>query len=103
MIDWAFVAVHGLWILGLSIVLAAFSYHDWLRQERGVPLRVQLREPGWRLPLYSGLLLVASAFVLMRGRALWERALWAALGSSFAWDALAAWRETRARRGGQSS
>jgi hypothetical protein len=35
MIDWRFVFVSALWILGLSIVLAAFSYHDWLRRETG--------------------------------------------------------------------
>jgi len=35
MSDWWFVAVSALWILGLSIVLAAFSYHDWLRRGTG--------------------------------------------------------------------
>lgn len=98
MIDWAFVGVHSLWILGLAIVLAAFSYHDWLRQERRVPLKQQLREPGWRLPFYSGLLLVALSFVLMRGSAWWERTLWLVLGASFGWDAALAWRECRKQR-----
>jgi hypothetical protein len=38
-IDLRFVVGHGLWILGAAVVFSAFSYYDWVRRQRGLPLR----------------------------------------------------------------
>jgi hypothetical protein len=87
MIDWYFVFTHSLWILGLSIALAACSYHDWLRKVLSRPLRQQLREPSFRFPLNIGFLLVAVAFTLLESSRWWARALWFLLACSFGWSA----------------
>jgi hypothetical protein len=92
MIDWYLVFTHSLWILGFSIALAAFSYHDWLRKELIRPLRQQLREPSFRFPMNIGFLLVAVAFMLLESSGWWERALWLLLGCSFGWSAWTAGR-----------
>lgn len=96
MIDWYFVFTHSLWILGLSIALAAFSYHDWLRKELNRPLRQQVREPSFRFPLNVGFLLVAVAFMLLESSRWWERALWFLLGCSFGWSTWTAGRAMKA-------
>ncbi len=96
MIDWYFVATHALWILGLAIVLAAFSYHDWERHEAGRSLREQLARPSFQLALNAGLLLVALSFVLMEGSRWWERVVWAGLGGMFVRSSWAAWGAVRA-------
>jgi hypothetical protein len=91
-IDWPFVATHALWILGLAVILAAFSYHNWLRQELGRSFRTQWREPGWRVPHYAGLILIAVSMVLMAGAPVWERAVWAVLAMVWSRQAYAAWQ-----------
>jgi hypothetical protein len=96
MIDWYFVFTHSLWILGLTIALAAFSYHDWLRKDLGTRLRQQLREPSFRFPLNIGLMLVAVAFVLLESSRWWERVLWLLIACSFGWGARTAGRAMNA-------
>ena len=50
MIDWVNVALNALWILGLSIILAAFSYHQWLAGETASRLRELWSQPSWQIP-----------------------------------------------------
>jgi hypothetical protein len=85
MIDWYFVFTNSLWILGLSIVLAALSYHHWLARELGRRLCDQFREPAWVMPFAGGMVLVSLGLALAEGARWWERVLWAILGVSFAW------------------
>lgn len=96
MIDWYFVFTHSLWILGLSIALAALSYHDWLRKELNKPLRRQLREPSFRLPANIGFFLAALGLALLRSSRWWERALWVLIGCLFGWRARTARRAMNA-------
>lgn len=35
-IHWAFIARHAVWILGLAIVLAVWSYADWQAHSRQI-------------------------------------------------------------------
>jgi hypothetical protein len=91
MIDWYFVGVHSLWIFGLAIVLAAFSWHDWQRRVLGRPLLEQLRLPSSQAPVSAGLLLVSIGLVMMKSATWWERTVWAALAVGFAWSAWTAW------------
>ena len=83
MIDWMYVATNSLWILGLSIVLAAFSYHDWLAHETGQRRRDLFERASWRLPFSTGMVLFCLGLGLGRRLAWWERMLWGALAISF--------------------
>lgn len=65
MIDWLYVAVNCLWILGLATVVAAFSFHNWQRQVLKRPLGVQLRERSWQVSLGAGLSLVGLSLAVM--------------------------------------
>jgi hypothetical protein len=87
MIDWYFVFTHSLWVVGLSIALAALSYHDWLRKTLSRPLRQQLREASFRFSMNAGFSLVAVAFMLLENARWWERALWFLVGCAFSWRA----------------
>ena len=51
-----------LWILGLSILLAAFSYHDWLAKETGQRRRELFRRRSWRLPFAAGIVLTCAGW-----------------------------------------
>jgi hypothetical protein len=89
MIDWWFVFVSALWILGLSIVLAAFSYHDWLRRETGRRWKEVRAQPSWQFPFSGGMLLFCLGMGLGREVAWWERTLWGLLAASFVWQTVA--------------
>jgi hypothetical protein len=65
LIDWAYLGANFLRIFGLSIILAAFSYHAWLRQQHGRPLSALFRERSWRAALYAGLSLMIVAITVM--------------------------------------
>jgi len=97
MIDWWFVAVNALWILGLSIVLAAFSYHDWLRRETGRRWKEVRAQPSWQFPFSGGMLLFCLGMGLGHETAWWERTLWGLLAASFAWQTVAAATDLRRR------
>ena len=88
MIDWYLVLTSALWILGLAIVLAAFSYHDWLARETGRRRRELFRERSWVIPFSAGMLLTCLGFGLSEGMRWWERVLWLALAASFAWQGI---------------
>jgi hypothetical protein len=95
MIDWVLVGLHALWILGLSIMLAVVSFHNWLRQESGRTFSEQMRVPTCMLPLNAGLWLVTLSFVLLPMFRWWERALWGALlvaTTERFWRAWRTWR-----------
>jgi hypothetical protein len=87
MVDWYFVFTHGLWILGLAMWLAAFSYHNWRRTELRIPLRRELRESSFRVPSNAGLLLAAVGFMLLESGRWWERAAWFIVACLFGWQA----------------
>lgn len=89
MIDWYFVFTNSLWILGLSVVLAAFSYHHWLAGETGHRLREQFRQPGWILPFSAGMCLVGLGLGLSQSARWWERIAWLMIAGVFLWDGIA--------------
>jgi hypothetical protein len=86
LIDWWMVATNGLWILGLSIVLAAFSYHDWLARETGRRRRDLFKERSWRLPWVSGMFLACVGWGLAQDTRLWGKSFWFALATMFGWQ-----------------
>lgn len=86
LIDWARVARGALWIGGLSVALAAWSYAFWRARDRHVPLQQALARPRFQVTLNLGL--AGFALGLAWGAAtLWERLAWLALAIVFAWQA----------------
>ena len=102
MIDWYSVAVNALWILGLSILLAAFSYHDWLRRETGRRWKEVSAGPSWRLPFSGGTLLFCLGMGLRRDTAWWERTVWGVLTLWFTWQLIEVYRDARRFRQDQA-
>ena len=86
MIDWYMVAANGLWIAGLSVVVAAFSYHDWIARETRRRRRDLFKERSWQLPWASGMCLTSVGWGLSQASRRWETFLWLVLGGWFAWD-----------------
>lgn len=95
MVDWVNVWTSSLWILGLSIVLAASSYHDWLARETGQRRRDLFRKPSWRLPFWTGITLFCVGVGLGSQLDWWERTLWGVLALSVLWQLLSQLRRHR--------
>ena len=70
-IDWAYLGAHFLWIFGLSLILAAVSYHTWLDQEMRRPFSAQFLEPSWQLAVNVGLSLMALSITVMPRNERW--------------------------------
>jgi hypothetical protein len=84
MIDWAYVARNALWVLGLSVALAASGYTSWWASVRQVPVRAAVERRAFRLAFSLGMLLFTAG--LARGATRpWERVLWSVLALTFAW------------------
>jgi len=99
MIDWTGVFRNALWIFGLAVALAAFSYTDWqrARQTPRLSLRQALGQPGFQAAFSLGLGLFCAGLALSSQR-WWETAAWAMLSLLFAWQMLASLRAQRAAR-----
>lgn len=91
LIDWPGVARNALWIVGLSIVLAAWSYVTWDAGQRRARLRHAINWPLLQAPVAVGLLLF-TASMAWSARALWERIVWVVLALAFAGQAILEWR-----------
>lgn len=70
---------NGLWILGLSILLAVWSYARYTAYEAHVKTRDKLNEPKYALVVDLGLLLFVSGMAATETR-WWGRILWILLG-----------------------
>jgi hypothetical protein len=96
MIDWIGIITNGTWILGLSIVIATWSYADWFAALCSRASRTRMREvlgqAAFRIALWSGLTLFCVGVALAGGR-WWERILWGVLA---AMSAVEVWQARRA-------
>jgi hypothetical protein len=99
LIDWPALFRNALWILGLSIVLAAWSYVSWLAAQRRVRVWRTINWPVFVVPASAGLMLFATSLAWGATR-MWERALWVILAAAFLAQLAQAWREAR-RQGWQ--
>jgi len=75
------VVKNGLWILGLSILLATWSYARYTAYEARVKTREKLNEPKYALVTDIGLLLFVAGMAATETR-WWARVLWSLLGVS---------------------
>ena len=88
-IDWAYLGAHFLWIFGLSLILAAFSYHTWLSQEMRRPFSAQFRKRSWQVAISAGLsLMLLSITVMPRNERWWTRLTALMIALAFASRAL---------------
>ena len=78
MINWQSVIFNSFWILGLSLMLAAFSYHYWLAGQENRQLRLQLSERGFLRPIWLGVILVGIGLIGTSQES-WEMVLWGVL------------------------
>jgi hypothetical protein len=83
MIEVWLVVSHGLWIGGLSIVLAVLSGARWIAGEEGVRLGAVLARYGPRRALDVGAAVFCSGLAAT-GRVWWEQVLWALLAAVWA-------------------
>jgi hypothetical protein len=96
LIDWPFVARNALWILGLSIAFAAWSYTSWWASAQHVRLRRALDTPRFQLPFSAGMVLFCASLAWGATR-WWERVLWIILGLAFLWQVAVYWRAAKAK------
>lgn len=82
MIDVWSVAANGLWIVGLSILLAAVSWATWTATAGGDGFRIVIMRPPIRLCIDVGFLLFCTG-VATTARTWWERLLWGVLTAAW--------------------
>ncbi len=85
MIDWGMVGRGALWIAGLALALASFSYIDWWRYQRKWRLRFALSTPRFQAPFSAAMVLFCVGLALS-SRRWWEIGAWGVLAASFAWQ-----------------
>ena len=102
MIDWINLLENALWILGLALALATFSYASWQASFYHEKLRLRLGKPRLRAVFdLSGLLF--SAGLASTSHAIYEVILWAILGVLFLIQMVAAFRRARGGQAGEPS
>ena len=79
MIDWANVALNGVWIAGAAILLAALSYHRWLAQETSVTFKNMRARRSWKISVSAGMALVCFGVGYGLADRRWERVVWTGL------------------------
>ncbi|MFM7175645.1 MAG: hypothetical protein ACKO4U_21760 [Caldilinea sp.] len=84
---------HAFWVLGLSGVLATFSYLNWLRGVRGWSYSYMLQIPLFLLPLSLSLFLFSGGMALTGLWAVpsvpwWQRLAWSVLTLLFGLQSL---------------
>jgi hypothetical protein len=94
LIDWPSLVRNALWILGLSVLLAAWSYVSWLAAQRRTRAWRAIAWPVFAVPASAGLGIFAISMAWGATRA-WERVLWIILAAAFLAQMAQAWREAR--------
>jgi apolipoprotein N-acyltransferase len=97
LIDWPGVARGTLWVLGLSIALAAWSYAAWWASRQGMPRRRVVGLPLFTIPFFAGLALFSAGLAWGLDR-LWMRVLWIFVGVWSLWEVVRGWRMTGSRK-----
>jgi hypothetical protein len=84
-IDWPALIRGAVWILGLSICLAAWSYATWWAGVHRVSWRRAVAMPIFTVPFFVGLALFSAGLAWGLDR-LWMRVLWAVIGVWCVWE-----------------
>jgi hypothetical protein len=94
-IDWANVALNGVWIAGAAILVAALSYHRWLAQETSVTFKSMRARRSWKISVSAGMALVCLGVGCGLADRRWERVLWTGLLIGFGFQLATDWRAGR--------
>lgn len=78
MINWQSVLFNSLWIVGLALLLAGFSYSYWAARDGKRPLSHQLASVEFLAPFWAGMLLFCAGLAGTSER-VWEIILWGLL------------------------
>lgn len=89
MIDWINVGFGALWIIGLSVILAALSITEYQRTTESISWRDALKRRGFQIAFNVGLMLFCFGWAGMT-REVWEQVVWGLLGIAFAYYAWSA-------------
>jgi hypothetical protein len=73
------IVTNGLWVVGLAILLATWSYGRWSAQNAHIKTRVKLQELRYALVLDLGLVLFIIGMAATESRQ-WAQVIWALLG-----------------------
>ena len=83
MIDSITLIVNALWVLGLSLALAALSLASFRAAEAGDGLAAQIQKPGSMLAIATGLALFCLGRSLISIHTWWQALLWLLLAVFF--------------------
>jgi hypothetical protein len=86
MVDWRAVTGNALWIAGLSMLLAACSYANWLALVSRRPRLAVFSDLWFRLTFRIALSLTLIGWVSTQARTWWERAACVVLAGACGWD-----------------
>jgi peptidoglycan/LPS O-acetylase OafA/YrhL len=81
-LDWAYMGAHFLWIFGLSLIVAVFSYHRWRALEMQRPTSAIFGERSWNVADNIGLALMPLAITVMPRSERWFVRLFALIISA---------------------
>ena len=90
MIDWVFVGLNALWILGLSLALATLSLALYNASDQNKKLSEVFKQKGYSPFLDLSMILLCLGFCGLVG-AWWERLLWGVLAL---WSITSLWLDT---------
>jgi hypothetical protein len=74
-IDWYSVLFNAFWILGLAVIVAAFSYHHWEARQNQRRLKEQLNQPDFLRMFWFGFILICMGLA-GTSEQLWEMVVW---------------------------
>ena len=89
-----------LWVLGMSIIVAALSLRQFEAKTEGIRFREALQAYSFQMPLWIGLLLITIGFA-GNANVLWERLTWLALTILNGVQLFIVFREYRSATDGQ--
>jgi hypothetical protein len=75
MIDFWQIAAHALWIFGLAVLLAAWSFGYYEAQQAGQPVLTFLTKPNYDVAVTLGLVLFFAGLMGADGR-IWAKVIW---------------------------
>jgi hypothetical protein len=97
LINWPELIRGALWALGLSIVLAGWSYAFWWSGVHSMPRRRVIGLPLFTIPFFAGLALFSISLAWGADR-LWTRVPWIAVGVWSMWEIVRGWRIAGSRK-----